>query len=50
MKYKIIVTFEMLTEADDYEEAMAINLDCLDWSNAEIEVLEIGDDEETADA
>ena len=39
-KYRIIATIEVTTEADDYEEAEMIGRDCLDWSNATIEVLE----------
>ena len=38
--YRIIATIEVTTEADDYEEAEMIGRDCLDWSNADIEILE----------
>tara|TARA_R100000742_G_C4267098_1_gene85252 strand:- start:830 stop:1006 length:177 start_codon:yes stop_codon:yes gene_type:complete len=46
-KYKIIFTIEVNTEAADYEEAEMIARDCVDWANADIEVLleeEIDDD------
>jgi hypothetical protein len=39
-KYKVIITIEVNTEADSHEEAEMIALDCADWANAEIEVLE----------
>jgi len=39
-KYRVIFTIEVNTEAADHEEAEQIALDCADWSNAEIEVLE----------
>jgi hypothetical protein len=44
-KYRIIATIEVTTYADDYEEAEMIGRDCLDWSNADIEVLEEGEDD-----
>jgi len=44
-KYKVIITIEVNTEADSHEEAKMIALDCADWANAEIEVLEESDDE-----
>lgn len=39
-KYKVIITIEVNTEADSHEEAEMIALDCADWANADIEVLE----------
>ncbi len=45
-KFKVIFTIEVNTEAADHEEAEMIALDCADWANADIEVLE----EETTDA
>jgi hypothetical protein len=39
-KYKVIATIEVTVEAEDFEEAEAIGLDGLCWSNADIEVLE----------
>ena len=44
-KYRIVATIEVTTEADDYEEAEMIGRDCLDWSNADIEVLEEEEEE-----
>ena len=44
-KYRVIITIEVNTEAEDHEEAEMIALDCADWANAEIEVLEESDDE-----
>jgi hypothetical protein len=44
-KYKVIITIEVNTEAADHEEAETIALDCADWANAEIEVLEELDDD-----
>ena len=41
--YKIIATIEVTIEADSHEEAEEIGFDCLDWSNAHIEVLEEDD-------
>ena len=38
--YRIIATIEVTTEADSHEEAEMVGLDCLDWSNADIEILE----------
>ena len=43
--YKVIATIEVNIEADSYEEAEMNGVDCLDWSNADIEVLEIEDEE-----
>jgi len=43
--YKVIITIEVNTEADSHEEAEMIALDCADWANAEIEILEESDDE-----
>lgn len=42
-KYKVIATIEVNLEADSHEEAETIGIDCLDWSNADIEILEVGD-------
>ena len=44
--YKVIATIEVNLEADSYEEAEMEGVDCLDWSNADIEVLEIEDKEQ----
>lgn len=38
--FKIIATIEVNTEAADHAEAQQIGMDCLDWSNADIQVLE----------
>ena len=43
--YRIIATIEVTTEAENHEEAEDIGRDCLDWSNACIEVLEEDDDD-----
>ena len=45
-KYKVIITIEVNTEADSHEEAEMIALDCADWANADIEVLEETDDDQ----
>jgi hypothetical protein len=42
--YRIIATIEVTTEANSHEEAELIGLDCLDWANADIEVLEEEED------
>ena len=42
--YKVIATIEVTVEAEDHEQAEAIGLDGLCWSNADIEVLEENDD------
>jgi len=39
-KFNVIFTIEVNTEAADHEEAEMIALDCADWGNADIEVLE----------
>jgi|TARA_R100000152_G_C6706163_1_gene134704 hypothetical protein len=39
-KFKVIFTIEVNTEAVDHQEAEMIALDCADWGNANIEVLE----------
>ena len=39
--YKVILTIEVNTEAVDEDEAQVIALDCADWGNADIEVLEV---------
>ena len=39
-EYKVIFTIEVNTLAANEEEAEQIALDCADWSNAEVEVLE----------
>jgi len=44
-RYKIICTIEVETEAEDWEEAEAIGIDCMDWSNANYETLEVEEDE-----
>ena len=43
-KYKVIFTIEVNTEAADEDEAHMIALDCADWSNADVEILE-GDED-----
>ena len=43
--YKVIATIEVTVEAEDHEEAEAIGLDGLCWTNADIEVLEETDNE-----
>lgn len=45
-EYKVILTIEVNTEATDHEEAETIALDCADWSNADIEVIEIEEAEQ----
>ena len=40
-KYKVTATIEVETEAYDEDEALEIGTDCLDWSNAKIEVKEL---------
>lgn len=42
--YKVIITIEVNTEAADEDEARMIALDCADWGNADVEVLEENDD------
>ena len=44
-QYKVILTIEVNTEAADEDEAQMIALDCADWSNADIEVLEVENDD-----
>ena len=44
--YKVIFTIEVNTEAKDFEEAQMIALDCADWSNADVEVLEVENEDE----
>ena len=39
-EYKVIFTIEVNTLAANKEEAEQIALDCADWGNADIEVLE----------
>ena len=43
--YKITATIEVTTDAEDEDEALEIGIDCLDWSNANIEVEEIDDED-----
>ena len=43
-KYKVTATIEVETEAYDEDEALKIGTECLDWSNANIEVEEIKED------
>ena len=45
--YKVIATIEVTVEAKDHEEAEAIGLDGLCWTNADIEVEEIDDGNNT---
>tara|TARA_R100001510_G_C7531830_1_gene122949 strand:+ start:106 stop:249 length:144 start_codon:yes stop_codon:yes gene_type:complete len=45
-EYKVIFTIEVNTLAENEEEAEQIALDCADWSNASVEVLEKVNDEE----
>ena len=47
--FKIIATIEVTTEAEDHDEAQMIGMDCLDWSNADIQVLEEEDEDEDED-
>ena len=42
-QYKVILTIEVNTEAADEDEAHMIALDCADWANADVEVLEDDD-------
>jgi len=42
-KYRVIATIEVIVEAEDHEQAEAIGLDDLCWTNADIEVLEEDD-------
>ena len=44
-QYKVIFTIEVNTEAADEEDAHMTALDCADWANADVEILESGDDE-----
>ena len=46
--FKIIATIEVNTEAADHAEAREIGMDCLDWSNADIQVLEVEDEDDNA--
>ena len=39
-QYKVIFTIEVNTEATDEDEAHIIALDCADWGNADVEILE----------
>ena len=39
-QYKVIFTIEVNTEAADEDEAHMIALDCADWANADVEILE----------
>ena len=48
--FKIIATIEVTTEAEDHDEAQMIGMDCLDWSNADIQVLEEEDEDEDDEA
>lgn len=43
--YKVIATIEVTVEAEDHEQAEAIGLDGLCWTNADIEVLEVENDD-----
>tara|TARA_R100000329_G_C7529426_1_gene186746 strand:+ start:43 stop:183 length:141 start_codon:yes stop_codon:yes gene_type:complete len=43
--YKVIATIEVNTEAEDEAEALEIGIECLDWSNADITVEEVDDDD-----
>lgn len=45
-RYKVIFTIEVNTDAESHEEAEQIAFECADWGNAEIEVLEEGDEDE----
>ena len=47
-KYTVIATIEVTVEADDHEQAEAIGLDGLCWSNADIEVMEMPPEEDEA--
>ncbi len=42
-EFKVVFTIEVNTEAADEDEARIIALDCADWSNADVEVLEEGE-------
>ena len=39
-QYKVIFTIEVNTEAENEEDAHMIALDCADWANADVEILE----------
>ena len=39
-QYKVIFTIEVNTAATDEDEAHMIALDCADWGNADVEILE----------
>lgn len=43
-QYKVIFTIEVNTEAADEDEAQMIALDCADWANADVEILEAEDE------
>ena len=45
-KYIVIATIEVTVEAEDHEQAEAIGLDGLCWTNADIEVLEMENDDD----
>lgn len=43
--FKVIATIEATIEAEDYEEAEMNGIEYLDWSNADIEVIEVQEEE-----